>query len=29
MLRIEQGQRVLAWMTLCAMLGVTFWMFGY
>jgi hypothetical protein len=29
MLRIErEGQRVLAWMTLFAMLGVTVWMLG-
>jgi len=29
MLRIErEGQRALAWMMLCAMPGVTLWMFG-
>jgi hypothetical protein len=30
MLRIErEGQRVLAWMTLCAMLALALWMFGH
>ena len=30
MLRIErEGQRVLAWMTLCATLALALWMFGY
>jgi hypothetical protein len=30
MLRIErQGQRVLAWMMLCAMLALALWMFGH
>jgi hypothetical protein len=30
MLGIErEGQRVLAWMTLCTMLGLALWMFGY
>jgi hypothetical protein len=23
------GQQALAWITLCAMLGLTLWMFGY
>jgi hypothetical protein len=25
----REGHRVLAWMTLCAMLAVALWMFGY
>jgi hypothetical protein len=29
MLRIErEGQRVLAWMMLCAILALTLWLFG-
>jgi hypothetical protein len=30
MIRIERaGQQALAWITLCAMLGLTLWLFGY